>query len=301
MLAGWMFDALPARAENDDDEVDQSVAAREDARFYSTWDVAYGQHDLQKLDVYAPRDVKNAPVMVYVHGGGWRRGDKRMTGLKAGYFTGKGWLFVSVNYRLVPEGKHPRNAQDVASALSWVHREIGRYGGDLDKMFLMGHSAGCHLASLVAADERWLKANGLPLTTIKGVIALDSQAYNVPQLMADRPSQLYRTAFGDDPKLHRDASPQLNLARDKGVPPFLVMYSRGMGDVSSPNRRRYATDFAEALRAAGATAEVVDASDRNHADINRRFGDLADANVTGRAMKFLTGLLAGAPSTPAAK
>ncbi len=94
-------------------------------------DVAYGKHKDQRLDVYAPRKAaEKAPVMVYVHGGGWMRGDKSAVGKKAEFFTGQGWVFVSVNYRLVPDGKHPRNVEDVATALAWVHERCTEYGGD---------------------------------------------------------------------------------------------------------------------------------------------------------------------------
>ena len=91
--------------------------------------------------------------MVYVHGGGWKRGDKSRVGEKVEFFTGRGWVFVSVNYRLLPEGAHPANVNDVARALAWVHDHATDYGGDPDRLFLMGHSAGAHLAALVATSE----------------------------------------------------------------------------------------------------------------------------------------------------
>ena len=130
-------------------------------------DVAYGEHDDQRLDVYALNDAKRAPVMVYVHGGGWRRGDKSAVGRKAQFFTGLGWVLVSTNYRLLPEGKHPTNVQDVAQALAWVHDHVAEHGGDPERIFLMGHSAGAHLAALVATDERHLKAAGKTLALLR--------------------------------------------------------------------------------------------------------------------------------------
>lgn len=124
--------------------------------------------------------------MIFVHGGGWRRGDKSAVVRKAAFFTGDGWLFVSVNYRLVPEGRHPTNVQDVANALAWVHNHSAEVGGDPDAICLMGHSAGAHLASLVATDERYLENAGHSLGILNGVIALDTQAGPLLNVFAPR-------------------------------------------------------------------------------------------------------------------
>jgi acetyl esterase/lipase len=250
--------------------------------------------NLLSLDIYSandPRRGESRPVMVYVHGGGWRRGDKSAVGRKAEFFAGAGWVFVSVNYRLVPQGKHPRNAEDVATALAWVHDHAGKYGGNSDSIFLMGHSAGCHLASLVATDGRHLEKAGKSLDLIKGVIALDTQAYDVPSLV-QRPSSsaLYVNAFGKNVETQRDASPIHHVARDKGIPAFLICYSSGMTARVNPNRSAAAKAFAAVLKEAGVAAEVVDASDRNHGQINQRFGDPADEKVTGKAMAFIEAL-----------
>ena len=250
--------------------------------------------DLLSLDIYTANDERreeSRPVMVYVHGGGWRRGDKAAVGRKAEFFAGAGWVFVSVNYRLVPEGGHPRNAEDVAAALAWVHEHAGRHGGDSDWIFLMGHSAGCHLAAIVATDGRHLQKAGKSLDLIKGVIALDTQAYDVSNLVeGPSSSALYVNVFGEDAKTQRDASPIHHVAHDKGIPPFLICYSSGMTARANPNRSAAAKAFASALKEAGVAAEVVDASDRNHGQINQRFGDPEDEKVTGKAMAFLEAL-----------
>lgn len=101
-------------------------------------------------------------------------------GKKAELFTGQGWLFISANYRLVPEGKHPNNVQDVASAIAWAHEHAAEHGGDPARVFIMGHSAGCHLVALVATDHRRLEQAGGSLDIVKGVVALDTHAYNLP-------------------------------------------------------------------------------------------------------------------------
>lgn len=127
------------------------------------------------LDVYAPADpgAGPTPVMVYIHGGGWKGGDKARVGSKAEYFTSRGWAFVSVNYRLLPAGRHPANVDDVAAAIAWVHDHAAEHGIDPDAIFVMGHSAGAHLAALVATNPAPLRKAGKPLGVLKGAIAVD--------------------------------------------------------------------------------------------------------------------------------
>lgn len=254
-------------------------------------DIAYGKLDQQVLDVYAPRGATNLPVMVYIHGGGWRKGDKIGTAEKETFFTRSNWIFVSANYRLGAEGRYPNNARDVAAAVGWVHREIARYGGDPKSVFIMGHSAGAHLVSLVATDERLLQGVGLSLRNLKGCISLDTSGYDVVALLKDSESQVYREAFGDDPLVHKDASPLHHVAKGKGIPPFLVFYSGGARPAPNLGRQRAAEAFTAALRAADVAVDLVDATDRTHRDINRRFGDETDERVTGRALAFLNAIL----------
>ncbi|MFH0945812.1 MAG: alpha/beta hydrolase [Planctomycetota bacterium] len=247
--------------------------------------------NLLSLNLYAPAGAQDAPVMVYVHGGGWSMGDKSAVGKKAEFFTGAGWILASVNYRLLPSGRHPRNVEDIAAAVAWVHDNIAEHGGDPESIFLMGHSAGCHLVSLVATDGSHLEKAGKSLDVIKGVVALDTQAYDVEKLL-DRPlgSATYRSVFGEEQEAVRNAAPIRHVARDKGIPPFLVCYSRGLGRRASPQRAAQARAFAAALREAGVGAEIVDASDRSHGEINQWFGDPEDEKVTGRAKAFLEAL-----------
>jgi acetyl esterase/lipase len=250
-------------------------------------DVAYGDHPLKKLDLYLPDDPANAPVMVYIHGGGWAKGDKAAVGVKPAFFNGKGWIFVSVNYRLLPEGKHPANVDDVALALAKVHDEIAGHGGDPGKIFVMGHSAGAHLASLVATNSKPLEKAGKSLAILKGVISLDTNAYDLPTLTGTAMKPFYDSVFGSDPDLLKDASPQLHVAAGKGIPPFLICYSRGMGRKAEPMRSGAAEAFRAALEKAGILASVVDASDRNHGEINQWFGREDDTKVTAKAWEFL--------------
>lgn len=103
--------------------------------------IAYSDnaHPLQKLDVYAPRGCNDAPVFVFVHGGGWNKRDKDEVGAQPKLFNEAGIIVVSINYRLVPEIQHPKNVQDVAESIAWIHKNIAKYGGDPKKIVLMGH------------------------------------------------------------------------------------------------------------------------------------------------------------------
>ncbi|MCF6312520.1 MAG: alpha/beta hydrolase [Verrucomicrobiales bacterium] len=229
--------------------------------------------------------------MIYVHGGGWQKGDKREVGEKSKFFTELGWVFISINYRLLPEGRHPSNAEDVGNAVVWVHENIGKYGGAAGQLFLMGHSAGSHLVSLVATDERYLKKYGKDLNIIKGVIALDSSAYDVPALMKQNKHKFYASVFEGDLSFQKDASPLHHVKMGKGIPPFLIYYSRGIGFRKTPARRKAAISFQSALKTSRISAKVVDASDRNHKEINVRFGEAEDEKVTQKAKVFLLKIL----------
>jgi arylformamidase len=253
------------------------------------------------LDLHAPADDGPGPkpVMVYVHGGGWKAGDKSRVGRKAEYFTGRGWAFVSVNYRLLPEGRHPANVEDVAAAIAWVHDHAAEHGIDPDAIFVMGHSAGAHLAALVATDPTPLRKAGKPLSIIKGAIPVDTMAYDIPRMLAANPRLPHAQVFGTEPQSLRDASPQLHVAAGSGIPPFLICYSCGTVRADDTERRAAAAEgFAAALRAAGISADVVDASDRSHGDINERIGDPTDDRVTARIEAFLDGVLERSQPSP---
>ncbi len=276
-------------------QLTQTGDQSDDSKITRQVDLSYGKHASQKLDLYRPAEADQLPVMVYVHGGGWRKGDKRAVGEKAKFFCGNGWVFLSINYRLLPAGKHPANVQDVAKALAWVHDKIAKHGGDPSKIFLMGHSAGAHLVALVSTDQRHLKSFDKELSILKGVIPLDTNTYDIPKLMEGRSTGSYEIVFGNDPATWRDAAPISHVAADKNIPPFLICYSRGLGNFRNPLRAEQANAFARRLVDVGIAAEVVDASDRNHGEINARFGKSDDPKVTGKAKAFLEAILADDP------
>src|SRR6187431_2167335 len=127
-------------------------------------------HERQVLDVYAPAGAKNLPVVFWIHGGGWVTGDKSEVKLKPRAFTERGFVFVSTNYRLLPQVEMGTIVGDIARSIRWVHDHIAEYGGDPDRILIMGHSAGAQLAAIVCTDDRYLRAEGLSLAIFKGCV-----------------------------------------------------------------------------------------------------------------------------------
>jgi arylformamidase len=237
--------------------------------------IAYGADRLQTLDFYPARHASGpAPLVVFIHGGGWRRGDKaNATGAaKIDHFTGRGFAFATLNYRLVPEARVEEQAQDVADAVTRLARDARMLGIDNSRIVLIGHSAGAHLAALVGTDPRYLQKAGLGLERIRGVVLLDGAAYDVPAQRregAQVMQKVYAQVFGDDPARQRALSPTFQ-ARAPNAPAFLLLH------VQRDDGRRQAEALAVALRAGGTRAQVAAMPGRNlrgHMAINRELGD----------------------------
>jgi len=243
--------------------------------------------NLVSLDIYAPISGSGYPVVMYVHGGGWHRGDKSAVHAKPGRFAAEGYVFVSVNYRLSPDVMHPVHVQDAANAIAWVHDNIGAYGGDASRLFVMGHSAGAHLVALAGVDERYLRSAGKDLSILSGVVALDTAAYDIParlRLPGPAMTALLHNAFGTDTAVHADASPINHVAPDKDILPFLLVYVASR-DVA----RDQSEAFAETLTRANVPAEVYPAKDKTHMTLNRELGQPGDL-PTKIVLDFLAAL-----------
>ena len=130
-------------------------------------DVAYGPRPEQRLDIWLPADtaLKALPVFINIHGGGWTHGYKEMMGLNAPAIVAFPAVYIAVEYRLAPAARHPAQVEDAALALAWTFRNIARYGGDPSRIHIGGHSAGAHMASLVAL--RPALRRGLPDDVVK--------------------------------------------------------------------------------------------------------------------------------------
>ncbi|MCA9081135.1 MAG: alpha/beta hydrolase, partial [Planctomycetaceae bacterium] len=216
------------------------------------------------LDLYLPSEPgMKRPVMVWIHGGAWKIGRKEGVNAKPKFFTDRGWVFASINYRLVPEVNVGEQTQDVANALMWVKQHAAEWGGDPEQLYVMGHSAGAHLAALVSVDERYLQQAKGQLSDVKGVILLDGAGYDVArQLKLARTKfarTLYEEAFGDDPENHKAWSPVTHVAADKGIPPFLILHC-----ASRPDSTAQSEGLAEKLKVAGVSAKVVACEGKSH-------------------------------------
>ena len=229
-----------------------------------------------RLDVYRPEGKGPYPVLLLLHGGGWVAGGKDDVFGMYGYGTiarclaERGLVVVLPNYRLSPGVRHPEHVKDVARAFAWAYGHCKDYRGDPRQLFVSGHSAGGHLAALLAADETYLKEVGRSAKDIRGVIGI-SGVYRVDdidlklslssprkgvQLKLDvRPSALI---FGDDPKVLRQASPLTHVR--PGLPPFLIL-SAGF---DYPPIRKMAKEFAAALEKNGCDVRAIELPWRTH-------------------------------------
>jgi acetyl esterase/lipase len=254
--------------------------------------------DRQALDVLRPKGVERRPVVLFVHGGAWMIGDKSLFGLYRGFgrmLARQGIVAVMVNYRLSPAVKHPEHVKDVARAFAWTRRHIKEYGGDPDRIFLCGHSAGGHLVALLATNESYLKDECLNLKdddrkAIRGVISICG-VYLIPtgeefaDLVADMLTSLlgkgdrpwaqrlvvgrmvrdvkdynpFPLVFGDDAMICAQASPMKQVR--KGLPPFLLVNA----ETDLPTLPGMAKEFARALAKEGNAVEALTVLHRRHA------------------------------------
>ncbi len=140
-------------------------------------DIAYGDDERQVLDIYRPEEgpageVDGAPVVVYFYGGSWKRGSRKTYRFMGEALARSGFVVVVPDYRLYPQVRFPAFVEDGARALSWVTTQVKAYGGDPDRIILMGHSAGAHIAALLAFDERYLAGQGVPRASIRGLVGI---------------------------------------------------------------------------------------------------------------------------------
>ena len=265
-----------------------------------TSDIPYVEngHKRHVLDIYPPEDPagKSLPVMFWIHGGGWQAGDKSDVALKPKALTERGFVFVSTNYRLLPEVKMEELIGDVAKSLGWVHKNITKYGGDPKRIFVGGHSAGAQLAALICIDDRYLKKEGVSFDVLQGCVPVDGDTYDIPKIImtAEFRQALYggrmftfghRQKFGNDPEKHVDFSAVTHVAKGKGIPPFLILYFPG-----NPNTRAQARRLEGVLKAAEIPVKAYGKPDSNHSRLNNDLGKPDDL-ATQELYEFLDPLV----------
>jgi acetyl esterase/lipase len=244
-------------------------------------DIAYYQGEgddkvRHKLDLYLPRGAKDYPVFFYIHGGGWRRGSKDGASAHGKTFAKNGIGFVAVNYRLSPAEKgkkdgikHPAHIEDVARAFAWCVANLGKRGANVEQIYIGGHSAGGHLAALLATDESYLGAHKLSPKNIKGVVPI-SGVFRVGRM---------NDVFGDA-ESSKKASPLTHVK--EGLPPFLIFYA----DKESGGLGKQAEAFGKALEKVKGQVKVKMISNRTHGTIMSKAAK-EDDEVTKAIFAFI--------------
>jgi arylformamidase len=252
--------------------------------------------NLVSVDVYGlPAGCGPAPVVFWVHGGGWYEGDKANTGTatKVAWAAEHGWALVAVNYRLSTPGSGvvwPTHGRDVATAVSYTLDHAEQFELDPTRIALMGHSAGAHIASFLAVAPDLLAVAGRPAVDVDCLVALDTEGYDLVDRVDNggtTTDEMIANAFGTDTAALVAASPLQTLRANGGRAPDAVIVTRGL-----PQRKAQANAFADALRATGADVTVVDATGYSHADVNQRLGTDGETVVTQPVTTFLESCLA---------
>ena len=224
-------------------------------------DISYGPDEAQALDIYVP-DLDPPgpmPVLMFIHGGSWRNGYKEWMGFMAPAITCLPAIFVSVGYRLAPGSRYPLPVEDCRNAVRWVYENISERGGDPNRLFVGGHSAGGHLAALISLQTQMWSDVGLPSDTIKGCFPV-SGAYDFST--RDRDADLLRST--------EDAVPAIPISHVAGnrVPFYMVV-----GDDDMPDLMRQAPVMANALKAQPGYVELAEYEGFDHFKISVDCGD----------------------------
>lgn len=295
--AGPIIDAIRERREQrraaeGDDDTEGALSGRsmgrlkgevklpEGARLQK--DLAFGSDPQQKLDVYLPKGATHAPILFMVHGGAWMLGDKAylpVVANKVSRWLPKGYALVSTNYRMARRQPDVlAQLDDVAQALAFVQKQAASWGCDPARVLVMGHSAGAHLVSLLAASPTAAAKAGV--RPWLGTVSLDSAALNVPEIMGTKHYRFYDTVFGKDQALWTAASPYHQLA--KAPPPMLLVCATGRPD-SCPQ----AEAFAAKVKSLGGQASVMPVQ-MKHGDTNTQLG--AESGYTSDVERFMRSL-----------
>lgn len=244
-------------------------------------EIAYGPDPAQRFDLYLPSQVKGAPTIFYVHGGGWRRGDKAMRGLieaKQKRWTAAGAIVISANYRMLPDTDPLEQARDIARAVAKAQGTVASLGGDPDGFVLMGHSAGAHLIGLLAASPTMARQAGVK--PWRASVLLDGGAIDTEATMQGRHLPLFETAFGKDPAYWRAASPLAQL--NAKTAPLLAVCASGRRDSCPANRL-----FLDKAARFGTRTQLLE-KPMSHMQINRDLGE--DNDYTREVEAFLRGV-----------
>ncbi|MGV3627320.1 MAG: alpha/beta hydrolase [Betaproteobacteria bacterium] len=225
-----------------------------------TPNLAYGTDPREKLDVYQPRRPADAPVpgnaypmVVFFYGGTWTSGDRRDYEFVGEALAAQGILVIVADYRLYPQVRYPDFLKDCASALAWAHREAHRYGGDVGRLYVMGHSSGAYNAAMLALDPRWLKTAGLAPSALAGWIGLAGPYDFLPMTNVEAQPVFYHPNYPS-------GSQPIDYASKTSPRTFLG--AARSDDLVDPDRN--ARQLATRLRAANVDVTLKIYDDLNH-------------------------------------
>lgn len=215
-------------------------------------DIPFGEHPKQRLDVYQPaKPVQGAPVLLFLHGGGFMEGDRAHYGFVAAPYAKHGIVTVVSGYRLAKNGvPYPAQSDDVKATLRWIHDNIARFGGDPRKIYLSGHSVGATLLADVSFDRRWMRAAGLAATDIKGIAAISGDYDLSPGENVD---------YAPTPELEAQASPLRHIVD----PPPVAVIACGTRE---GNMRSSSEDLDRRLSAKGVDTTLLVMDGADHKD-----------------------------------
>lgn len=207
-------------------------------------DIAYGNNPRQRYDIYVPADAANAPVAIFFYGGSWNSGSKSDYSFVGRTLAARGFVTIVVDYRLVPEVKFPAFIEDGAAAVAHVRKTIAAQGGDPQRMYLLGHSAGAYIAAMLTVTPRYLAAAGVPRSAIRATAGL-AGPYDFYPFTA----QAAVDAFGEAPDPNSTQPVRVAVA---GAPPMLLLHGSDDTTVLPRNAER----LAARLNALGSAAAL---------------------------------------------
>lgn len=256
--AGEVRDRAASRRGNRSSDTQRTAPAMRPDRT-----VFFGEHQRQQIDVFEPEGaVDELPLILYIHGGGWMAGSHKRVQSKPAHFTGQNYYFASAGYRLAPQTPVEQQAQDIGAAIQTLRGQAGAIGFDSDRIVIMGHSAGAHLAALVASDPKYA---GDAFGAISGVILLDGAGYDIADSFINaeqRATGIYEKVFGDDPARHAALSPVRHVG-GPDAPNWLALYVR-----ERAQSKKQSEMLVQDLSASGANAAAVAISNTDHGRMN---------------------------------
>lgn len=210
------------------------------------------------LDVYYPKDKKaNKDVIVFIHGGSWSSGDKKLYWWLGRNFASKNIVTVIINYPLYPDYQYKDMASNSAKAVKWVYHNIERFNGNPERIFLMGHSAGAHLAALISEDDTFFEEVDIK-NPVKGIILNDPFGLDMHKYLLENKSGSYLKTFSENPEVWKKASPQYHL-KESNIP-YLIF----IGLKTYPTIKEQAILYKNSLERNDVKVNLIEVKNKKH-------------------------------------